>query len=1219
MPAALVQQRAGGAKLTASHTVTLPAASGAGRLLVAQVAIRSGATGNVGSITDNAGNTWQLADVGFFSGSSTRVAIWYAANAAPASVVTVNFDSALTAATNVSEWSGMATTGVLTTSNNTNAGTQTTHRSGVVTTVAAERLIIGASNTSHVQTRTLQDTANWTAFDAFETVGGSTTENANGVGAYRKTSAVVTTEATWTVATARNYGGVTAVFAVAAAASYAVTIAASAPKATANLTANRTAPTYTATVSASAPSATASLAATSSAPVPLTPAATYDFVPGADPQIVYALTGPNLQRGSTTGLDADDALYTNQGLYFGGANVAQPVASTTAFDGTEFTDLFFINSSALAWTIFFSTRYTYTLKYGANGAIQLRYRLADGTYREVNQSTVAANTWYVIGVRKSNTSGISMWINTVKTDFTAETFAVGVNSSLDRVRYGRGPNEEEAFTGAIAGHYHYNSALTDAQYTSEYNRMLSEVQAKHGITLGSGAPSTTPYVFPVTTPVSYDATTLRKSVGVNVHSTYDDTSYYDRPRILSKVQELGVTRIRDGIIKVNDGGHPAFLRSVRTAGLDVLLIAGRYDAGFNNYGIGESAAWLTAMQTSTGSGYGGGFSAIEGINEWNLEKGTRPSWAQEAINFVAEYKAALRTDSTLNGVRFLGTGLAGPADYATYIDMAQEIYNLHSYRGGLMPERSGTSEAIDTAKNYALASAGTKPFQATETGYHSAVNSTGHRGVSETVYAHYIVRELLWNLSQGINASYIYQLFDQKPDNPTLDNAEAWFGLYAIEGNAASDKSTWTLRRKLPGDAIVRLQAALSDVGTGTLPTSLPFSVTSAPTGTKVYAIARKDGRYQVGLVMANSLWNTATNAAITDTSGTVTLSFEAASTVNSSRPSVNDTVTAYGSGLTSLSVPVDGKLTLLTVGAPNTYTATVSAAAPAATTTLGVVTTRPTYTASVAATAPAATTAAGVTTTRPSYTAGLTASAPSAAASLAASQTLPTYTATVAASAPSATASFTSTFTAPQAGVNISAGAPSAAASLTVAATAPTHTASIAATAPKATANLTAVNAAPVYAASVTSSAPSAVASLSAVSSIPIYTAAISATAPVATAALGVANVLPVYAADVAASAPSATATVDATHELPVYVTDINAAAPSAVAEFTFQGQLEFVQAHEVAAYVGGALSRVYVAGVIRPFTGGKEGTVYVANVDKPAAREAGTVKPVLTGGREL
>lgn len=416
------------------------------------------------------------------------------------------------------------------------------------------------------------------------------------------------------------------------------------------------------------------------------------------------------------------------------------------------------------------------------------------------------------------------------------------------------------------------------------------------------------------TPSLFSADTLQKSIGVNVHSGYSDTSYYDKTRLLAKVQELGITRVRDGIAK-NQNGNEIFLRAAISAGINVNLLIGNPDSSYNAYGVGESATFVAALKSSAANtGWAGTFTTLEGPNEWNLRKNSRPQWSSELAQMYGEYQTALNNDPALVDVLLNGPAISGLGDYPNYIDYNQETLNLHPYRGDVRPERVGTSESIDLAISSGKVSTGEKPVLATEMGYHNAIYSTSFRGVSEAVHAHYIIRELFWDKSQGLFAMYIYQLFDQKPDNSAKDDKEAWFGIYAVEGNPASAKETWTLRRKLPGDAIMRLTAALADSGTGTLPTTLPFKVNTKPGNALVYPMARKDGTYQIGLVMSNELWDTTNKVALTESTGTVTLEFTAASTVDSSRPSVDATVTRLGTDITTLTVPVDGKLTLLKV-----------------------------------------------------------------------------------------------------------------------------------------------------------------------------------------------------------------------------------------------------------------------------------------------------------------
>jgi hypothetical protein len=93
----------------------------------------------------------------------------------------------------------------------------------------------------------------------------------------------------------------------------------------------------------------------------------------------------------------------------------------------------------------------------------------------------------------------------------------------------------------------------------------------------------------------------------------------------------------------------------------------------------------------------------------------------------------------------------------------------------------------------------------------------------------------------------------------------------------------------------------------------LPFEVT-LPSNAEMYAIARKDGTYDVAVWLKNSLWNRDARTLVADTSASASFTFGYTVDVDSFRPSVSDSVARLGSNVTQLAVRVDGKVTFFRV-----------------------------------------------------------------------------------------------------------------------------------------------------------------------------------------------------------------------------------------------------------------------------------------------------------------
>jgi len=163
---------------SAATSLSVPISSTAGDALVASIALHTGSSNSVASVTDSAGNTWTKGPVGFRSGSFTRVELWYALTALPVTQVTVRLASSSTVGANVSEWSGVATTAALDGSASVGNASSTAGSTPSLATNPGD-LVLGALNTSQAVTTTLATTG-FTSLTNFGNLAGE-----NGRAAYR--------------------------------------------------------------------------------------------------------------------------------------------------------------------------------------------------------------------------------------------------------------------------------------------------------------------------------------------------------------------------------------------------------------------------------------------------------------------------------------------------------------------------------------------------------------------------------------------------------------------------------------------------------------------------------------------------------------------------------------------------------------------------------------------------------------------------------------------------------------------------------------------------------------------------------------------------------------------------------------------------------------------------------------------------------------------------
>jgi Purple acid Phosphatase, N-terminal domain/Calcineurin-like phosphoesterase len=181
---------------------TVPIAATAGDALVASIAIQAGSTAAVTGVGDASGGTWTRGAVGFLSGSSTRVELWYRTAGAAVSSVTVTLNTAKAASANVAEFSGVASAGALdAAAGNTGTASATTAPTPALTTTNASDVLVGAIN---YPSSTITATLNATGFSALQNF---TVSTVNGRAAYRIVAAPGTYSAMWTLSAAANSGG----------------------------------------------------------------------------------------------------------------------------------------------------------------------------------------------------------------------------------------------------------------------------------------------------------------------------------------------------------------------------------------------------------------------------------------------------------------------------------------------------------------------------------------------------------------------------------------------------------------------------------------------------------------------------------------------------------------------------------------------------------------------------------------------------------------------------------------------------------------------------------------------------------------------------------------------------------------------------------------------------------------------------------------------------
>jgi hypothetical protein len=267
---------------------------------------------------------------------------------------------------------------------------------------------------------------------------------------------------------------------------------------------------------------------------------------------------------------------------------------------------------------------------------------------------------------------------------------------------------------------------------------------------------------------------------------YTDTAYRDVGAVGRALSQLGVHHVRDGAC-AGCRATDARMLALRRQGVRFTLIAGdpRNSTGTLGANLGAIATRLR-----------GATEAIEGPNEWDASGDAR--WAAQVRDYQRALFEAVRRNPRLKALPVIGPSFVRPESRDQVGDLSPWMTegNMHSYPGGAPPEGSLDSELALARKVSAR-----RPVASTETGYSNARFTAGGRpSVPESVAAAYIPRLYLENFRRGVPRTFLYELFDEKPD-PSGRDPEQHFGLLRADGT--------------PKPAFTALRGLMRTIGTG--------------------------------------------------------------------------------------------------------------------------------------------------------------------------------------------------------------------------------------------------------------------------------------------------------------------------------------------------------------------------------------------------------------------
>lgn len=323
------------------------------------------------------------------------------------------------------------------------------------------------------------------------------------------------------------------------------------------------------------------------------------------------------------------------------------------------------------------------------------------------------------------------------------------------------------------------------------------------------------------------------SIGVNTHTTYNDTNYANIGAVAGALHGIGIRHIREGLALGRPDQYQALAR-LAALGIRPTLIMGHPGSG----SVADFAATLAAFVPSV--------EAVEGPNEW--DQSGHAGWVAELRGYLSELSYVLRSNPRLRSVQILDPSLTSAAAFSALgnINGLVDGVSLHPYPLGEMPEGAYGSMLQLASKNVVG-----KPVEVTETGYHNWMGDQGQPGVmpgvSERAAGIYFPRLFLANFADGIPRTFSYELLDETLPSPQAPERERHFGLLRKD-------FSW----KPAAVALQRLIALTADPGGRPSLAPLALNFGGDTHALRSVLLRRSDGSYELALWRMTPVWNTA-------------------------------------------------------------------------------------------------------------------------------------------------------------------------------------------------------------------------------------------------------------------------------------------------------------------------------------------------------------------------
>jgi hypothetical protein len=367
-----------------------------------------------------------------------------------------------------------------------------------------------------------------------------------------------------------------------------------------------------------------------------------------------------------------------------------------------------------------------------------------------------------------------------------------------------------------------------SKLSNQFKISLNAICVLAGL-LGVGLPATAETYTPVR---SEDA---RAAIGITTHVNYLDTSYANLPGVLTSLKYLGINHVRELVpMPWLQGAAPlGYYQQIMDAGIEInfVVLGGKVDLDKALGPVAQLAAKSPHM-----------ISSVEGFNEVDhgpvefdgLTGEAGAIAAQKALFAKVRALPALAKTPVydLTGIMPLPVSLAGRADFG----------NAHLYPQNGYPPDGWFRGMMDLAKPNKL------PMVVTEFGY-ASMPEQGWLviGVGEEGQAKGILSGIMSGVENGFERTYLYELFDEKPDPQNADR-EQHFGMFNS-----------SLQKKPSAEAIHNLTTLLGDQGSKArsfVPTPIDFDMKGLPEKSHVVVLQKSDNTYLVALWSEQVVWD---------------------------------------------------------------------------------------------------------------------------------------------------------------------------------------------------------------------------------------------------------------------------------------------------------------------------------------------------------------------------